>query len=234
MTTSPISSQPEEPEMLDRPGLPLAEAERSLRELDQVNRLTLGSLPLRRTLLPRLGRWSRPRLALDLGTGSGEVASDLARAAAKRGAPLKVVGLDLKLRNHLAGRRRGVEQLRVVADASALPFRDGAVEWSFSTLFFHHFDGEANRRILAEMVRVAAAGAAVVDLRHNRLAPALLGILFFLLRIGEVTRHDGRVSFGRSWSIPEVARLVSGQPVLELRRRFPFRFSLVLGSKRGP
>jgi hypothetical protein len=47
--------------MLDRPGLSLAEAERSLRELDQVNRLTLGSLPLRRTLLPRLGRWSRPR-----------------------------------------------------------------------------------------------------------------------------------------------------------------------------
>jgi ubiquinone/menaquinone biosynthesis C-methylase UbiE len=220
--------------MLDRPGLPLAEAERSLRELDQVNRLTLGSLPLRRTLLPRLGRWSRPRLALDLGTGSGEVASDLARAAAQRGAPLKVVGLDLKLRNHLAGRRRGIEQLRVVADAQALPFRDGAVEWSFSTLFFHHFDGASNRRILAEMMRVAAAGAAVVDLRRNRLAPALLDLLFFILRIGEVTRHDGRVSFGRSWSIPEVARMVSGQPLLELRRRFPFRFSLVLGSQRRP
>lgn len=230
----PTLNYDEEPELLDRPGLPVAEAERSLRELDQVNRWTLGSLPLCRTLLPRLGRWSQPRLVLDLGTGSGVVASDLARAAAKRGAPLKIVGLDLKLRNHLAGRWRGVEQLRVVADAQALPFRDGVFEWSFSTLFFHHFDAAANRRILAEMRRVAAAGAAVVDLRRNRLAPALLDALFFLLRTGEVTRHDGRVSFGRSWSVPEVARLVEGEPVLELRRRFPFRLSLVLGSQRRP
>jgi ubiquinone/menaquinone biosynthesis C-methylase UbiE len=145
---------------------------------------------------------------------------------------LKVVGLDLKLRNHLAGRRRGVEPLRVVADASVLPFRDGTFEWSFSTLFFHHFDAAANRRILAEMRRVAAAGVAVVDLRRNRLAPALLNLLFFLLRTGEVTRHDGRVSFARSWTLPEVASLVAGEPVLELRRRFPFRFSLVLSSQR--
>jgi ubiquinone/menaquinone biosynthesis C-methylase UbiE len=231
---SQISAPDEEPEMLDRPGLPVAEAERSLRELDQVNRWTLGSLPLSRTVLPRLGRWSRPRLALDLGTGSGEVAAGLARAAAKRGAPLKVVGLDLKLRNHLAGRRRGVAQLRVVADAEALPFRDGTFEWSFSTLFFHHFDGETNRRVLAEMRRVASAGAAVVDIRRNRIAPVLLDILFFFLRIGEVTRHDGRVSFRRSWSLREVRRLVAGLPVLEVRRRFPFRFSLVLRAGAPP
>jgi hypothetical protein len=43
-----------------------------------------------------------------------------------------------------------------------------------------------------------------------------------------VTRNDGRVSVRRAWTIPEVARLVDGEPVLELRRRFPFRFSLVL------
>lgn len=220
--------------MLDRPGLPVAEAERSLRELDQLNRWALGSLPLCRTVLPRLGRWSQPRRALDLGTGSGVVAADLARAAAKRGAPLRMVGLDLKLRNHLAGRRRGVEQLRVVADAEVLPFRDRTFEWSFSTLFFHHFDGEANRRVLAEMRRVSTTGTAVVDIRRNRLAPILLDLLFFLLRIGEVTRHDGRVSFRRSWTMQDVARLVAGLPVLELRRRFPFRFSLVLRGGTGP
>lgn len=226
-------SEETEPEMLDRPSLPFAEAERSLRELGRVNRLLLGSLPLRRTLLPRLGRWTQPRRALDLGTGTGEVADELARAAARRGAPLRIVGLDLKLRHLVVGRRLGVDQLRVVADATALPFRDGTFEWSFSTLFFHHFDGEANRRIAAEMRRVAAAGAAVVDLRRNRLGLRLLDLFFFLFRIGEVTRHDGRVSFRRSWSIAEVARLFADQPVLELRRRIPFRFSLVVRGGGG-
>lgn len=215
-------------EKLDEPSLSFEEAERSLRDLGWINRLLLGALPLKRTILPRLGRWSEPRRVLDLGTGTGAVAEDLARAAGRRGAPLKVVGLDLKLRHLVIGRRSGSDQLRVVADATALPFRDGAFEWSFSTLFFHHFEAEANLRVLAEMRRVSRAGAAVVDLRPSRLAPPLLLAFQRLLGASEVTRHDGQVSFENSWSIGDVNRLTAGLPVRELRRRFPFRWSLVL------
>ncbi|HEX3130792.1 MAG TPA: methyltransferase domain-containing protein [Thermoanaerobaculia bacterium] len=216
------------PEKLDEPSLPFEEAERSLGDLGRINRLLLGALPLKRALLPRLGRWSGPRRVLDLGTGGGEVAAELARAAAKRGAPLRVVGLDSKLRHLVIGRRSGSDQLRVVADATALPFRDGAFEWSFSTLFFHHFEADSNRRVLAEMRRVSRAGAVVVDLRPSRLALGLLLVFFRLIRASEVTRHDGQVSFERSWSLRDVARLVEGLPVRELRRRFPFRWSLVV------
>lgn len=216
------------PEKLDEPSLPFAEAERSLGDLGRINRLLLGALPLKRTLLPRLGRWSGPRRVLDLGTGTGEVAADLARAAARRGAPLKVVGVDLKLRHLVIGRRSGSDQLRIVADATTLPFRDGVFEWSFSTLFFHHFEADSNRRVLAEMRRVSRAGAVVVDLRPSRLAVRLLLIFFNLIGASEVTRHDGKVSFERSWSLADVARLTAGLPVRELRRRFPFRWSLVV------
>jgi SAM-dependent methyltransferase len=226
--------QEEEPELLDRPGLPFPEAQQSLLELGTVNRWSLSALPLCRTLLPRLGRWREPRLALDLGTGTGEVAATLARAAIRRGGPLRIVGMDAKLRHLVVGRELGTNQLRVVGDARALPFRDGAFAWSFSTLFFHHFDAGSNREIAAEMRRVSTAGAAIVDIRRNRLAPALLEILFFLLRIGYITRHDGRVSFGRAWKMEDVRRLFADQPVSELRRRFPFRFSVVLGGRASP
>lgn len=220
------------PEKLDEPSLPFAEAERSLSDLGRVNRLLLGALPLKRTLLPRLGRWQEPRRVLDLGTGAGEVAADLARAAKRQGAPLRVVGLDLKLRHLVIGRRLGSDQLRVVGDATNLPFRDGAVEWSFSTLFFHHFEAYANRRVLAEMRRVSRAGAVVVDLRPSRLATRLLLIFLRLTGASEVTRHDGRVSFERSWSLRDVARLTRGLPVRELKRRFPFRWSLIVAGGR--
>lgn len=222
----------DEPEMLDRPSLPYTETARSLRELDRVNRLFFGILPLKRTVLPRLGRWREPRLALDLGTGTGYVAAALARAAARRGAPLRIVGLDRKLRHLLVGRRGKIPQLRVVADAQALPFRQTAFEWSFSTLFFHHFDPQENLRILREMRRVSRAGAAVVDLRRSRLVgPRLLGIALRLLGTGEVTCHDGRVSLGRASRLDDVRRVAGALPVLELRRRFPVRFSLVLAGE---
>ena len=227
-------------ELLDQP-LAYDETERSLGELDRVNRWLLGDLPLRRTLLPLLPRArnpSAPPLLLDLGTGSGDVAAALVRAAARRGTPARVVGLDRKLSHLVIGRcsrRGGPPQLRVVGDAQALPFRDGAFAWSFSTLFFHHFDGEDNLRVLAEMRRVARGGAAVVDLRRSRLLWLLVVLLVPLLGAGRITRADGRLSARRAWTLREVAALVRGLPVAELRRRFPFRFSLILpGARRSP
>ncbi len=217
-----------EPELLDEPSLDAAERARALRELDRVNSAFAGALPLLCTLLPRLDRSPRPYRVLDLGTGSGRVAAALARAAARRGTALGVVGLDRQLGHLLTGRRAGVQQLRVAGEATALPFRDGAFEWSFSTLFLHHFGAADNRRILAEMRRVARRGAAVVDLRRSRVALWAVRLLLPLLGVGHVTRHDGRVSIARAWSLPEVAELARGLPVEELRRRIPFRFSLVV------
>jgi ubiquinone/menaquinone biosynthesis C-methylase UbiE len=216
-------------ELLDEGELSPAERERSLAELDRVNRVLAGAMPLVRTLLPRLVGSGIQRV-LDVGTGSGRVAETLARRAAGRGAALRVVGLDRQLGHLLLGRRAGVSQLRVVGDAAALPFHDEAFAWAFSTLFFHHFEEAGNRRILSEMRRVARCGVAVVDLRRSRLAAWSLRFILPLLRVGEVTRHDGRVSMARAWSLPEVAALVRGLPVEELRRRVPFRFSLVVRS----
>jgi SAM-dependent methyltransferase len=217
-----------EPEILDREDLDRATVEAALGELRRVNRWLLGHGPVRRALLARLLAGPAEQLLLDLGTGSGEVAAGLARRAAAAGRSVRVVGVDRKLAHLLAGDERRAPQLRVVADARRLPFRDGAVDWSLSTLFFHHFDAEGNRRVLAEMRRIARRGAAVVDLRQSALARRLAPLFIAALGVGPITRHDGRVSLTRAWPLPAVAALVADQPVTELRRRFPFRFSLVL------
>ena len=220
--------------MLDRDGLDPAVVEAALAELRRVNRWLLGHLPARRTLLPRLLAGPEEQVLLDVGTGSGEVAAGLARRAARAGRRVRVVGVDRKLGHLLAGGGGRAPQLRVVADARALPFGDGAVDWSLSTLFFHHFEADANRRIVAEMRRVARRAAVVVDLRRSPLARRVGPLLIAACGVGPITRHDGRVSLARAWPIAAVARLVADQPVEELRRRFPFRFSLVLGPATAP
>jgi SAM-dependent methyltransferase len=219
--------------MLDRDGLEAAVVETALGELRRVNRWLLGHGPVRRTLLPRLAAGPREQLVADVGTGSGEVAAGLARRAGEAGRRVRVVGVDRKLAHLLAGGARRPRQLRVVADARALPLRDGAVDWSLSTLFFHHFDAAGNRRVVAEMRRVARRGAVVVDLRRSAVARRVGPLLIAALGVGAITRHDGRLSLARAWSLPAVAALVEGQPVVELRRRFPFRFSLVLAGGSG-
>jgi SAM-dependent methyltransferase len=222
------------PELMDG-ALPYLEARRALADLDRVNRLLLGVGAARRTLARRLAAEAapeRPVTLLDLGTGSGFIAREVARAAGRMGCRVRVVGLDRRLAHLVVGRalagRDGDGQLRLAASADALPFRDGAFDWTVSNLLFHHFGGLSNQAILAEMRRCSRRGAAVVDLRRSRLAGWMIRGLFPLLGIGRVARHDGLLSIRQSWTLAEVRDLVAELPVEELRRRFPFRWSLVV------
>jgi SAM-dependent methyltransferase len=235
MTAATAAPPHREPERLDDAHLPYVLAERALRGLARVNRALFGHGALRRTLLPRLltgppgGR--RQRL-LDLGTGTGEGPARLAHRAAGGGVDLAVVGVDRKLTHLAVGRRHGHRQARVVAAADALPFRAGAFDWAVSSLFFHHFDAADNRRVAGEMRRVART-VAIVDLRRHPLARLLARALIPLLGVCPITRHDGVVSADRAWPLAAVRRFAAGLGAEELRRRFPFRFSLVVRGEDG-
>jgi ubiquinone/menaquinone biosynthesis C-methylase UbiE len=221
------------PELMDG-ALPYPEAHRALSDLDRVNRLLFGVAAARRALAPRLlasAAAGRPATLLDLGTGSGRLIRSVARAAERGGFRVWVVGLDRRLAHLVVGRSLAggeADHRHVAASVEALPFRDGAFDWTVSNLVFHHFGGLTNRAVLEEMRRCARRGAAVVDLRRSRLAVWLVRGLFPLLGIGRIARHDGVLSLRQSWSLREVRELVADLPVEELRRRFPFRWSLVV------
>jgi SAM-dependent methyltransferase len=220
-----------EPERLDR-GVPPAEAEEALRGLERVYRvLLLGGRDLRRLVLEAVAASSR-RWCLDLGAGGGHVATDLERDAGRDGRAVRVVGVDSKLSHLLAGRRFGSPQHPVVADAAALPIRDGALACAFSHLFFHHFDVAGNRRVLDEMRRVAER-AVIVDLRRSPILAALVRPGLRLLGLSDVAYEDGVVSVARSYDLAAISAVVDGMPVLRLERRVPFRWALVLRGDGG-
>lgn len=215
-------------EIMDRPDLPLADTERALADLERVNRWLFGLRPVLRALGPRLAAGPRRQTLVDLGTGSGQVAEALRRRAARHGTEVTVIGVDRKLSHLVFARARGARQQQVVACVKRLPLRDAAVDWSLSTLLLHHFDPSDGRAHLAEMARVAHRGAAIVDLRRALPARMLIRLALPLLGIARVARHDGRVSTDTAWTLDQVRRLARGFSVAELRRRFPFRFSLLV------
>src|SRR5687768_13485912 len=128
-------------ELLDEHDAPTADMERSLRDLRRINKY-LGGIAIYRRLLRRF----TPRSVLDLGTGTSD---DL---EAVPHVPLRI-GLDFKI-DHLLYMRNGSRVLRVVGDATRLPFRDGAVDVVTSAPFFHHFSPDGNVTIPEEPIRV--------------------------------------------------------------------------------
>ena len=236
-TPTPIRDLGHDPvELLDRSALPLDETHRSLLDLRRLHRWLLGHGPLLRVLRSRLLAGPRRQRLLDLGTGTGDGPADLAASASRRGVALAVFGVDRKLSHLVLGRRLGVPQLRVVASATELPFRDSAFDWTVASLLFHHFEPSGKRRLLAEMRRTSRLGAVIVDLRRSPWTWWLIRLILPVLGTSAVTRHDGLLSAERASTVPEIAELTSAEPVVELRHRFPCRYSLVVrgGSIDGP
>jgi len=109
---------------------------------DLVNRvITLGQIGRWRERVAREVGRHEPRLALDLGTGTGDLALAIAR---RTGRESHVLGFDLSpemLRRAQAKARRQGLQGRisfVLADATALPLRDGAADCLVNAFFLRH------------------------------------------------------------------------------------------------
>lgn len=215
------------PELMDDPGLPLGQAERALADLGRVHRW-IGNAALWRQLAPVLLRGGRCQRLLDVGTGNGNVALEAAARAEHLGIRLRVIGVDRKLAHLILGRCSHTGLRAVVAEARDLPFADGAVDVAISSYFQHHFDQAGGSRVLAEMRRVASRAAVVSDIRRSTLGGILGRVVLGLLRLGPVAAYDGRVSLDQSWTEREVRRTVPAQAIVELRRRWPFRWTLEL------
>lgn len=203
----------DQPELLDEHDAPRADMERSLRDLQRINRY-LGGQSIYRRLLRRVGT---VRSVLDLGAGTADNIAAI-------DAPVRIA-LDFKIDHLLYGNGA----LRVVGDASALPFRANAVDAVTSAHFFHHFTPDENAAILQDALRVAKKAVVVNDTRRHY-APLLFVHLLGALRlVGRITRFDAPASVLRAYTRGE-ARAVAARTNarVEAINVWPFRFGLIL------
>ena len=226
-------AEPDE-ELLDRDDLPLEERRRALDDLARVNLLLFGRRALRREMLPRILALGEDRqMMLDVAAGAGDATAALRRAARTRGVELVVVSADRKLSHLLHGRRRGFVKLAVVAEAELSPFRQPAVDWVVSSLFFHHLEPAERVATLADQRRTAKRAAVAVDLRRSLWALWAFRALGRLIGLGSVALGDGVVSLRRTWTVAEwrrFARAAEGR----LRLRFPARVTVVAEAEEAP
>ena len=223
------------PELLDRADQDPAELAASLRQVAQVNRLLGGARALRLHLHSLLGT---PARILDVGTGNGETAGDLAAWAAARGPQWHVTGLDLHevvvgVARLEAPRLQHAPHL-VRGDALQLPFRDRTFDAVCCTLTLHHFRDDEAASLVAEMARVASGVVLVTDLERHGLNYASARVLSWTLwRGNRLTRNDGPLSVLRSFTADELTEIGvrCGLEGLRVRRHFPWR--LVMEGRPG-
>jgi SAM-dependent methyltransferase len=218
-------------ERLDDPSLPADEMRRNLEDLGAIGRRWGATRDLARYVAGRSRALALRRVrVVDVGAGSGEGASGLRRELTRTGLAAEVLALDLRWRHLAAGRLIGSERPPAVsADGFRMPFPDGAFDFAVSTLFLHHFSPDENRRLLAEVGRVARHGFAMLDVRRHRVPELFLALVGPAIFRARITTEDGVASVRQAYTPSEaldVARAVD--PRSTLRRIFPFRI-LVAG-----
>jgi ubiquinone/menaquinone biosynthesis C-methylase UbiE len=182
-------------------------------------------------LLKAAAPGSRLRL-LDVGAGSGDLATYLRRRAARRGVALLPVIIE---RHPVAARMcRGAGLITAVGDGGQLPLGDGSVDLVLASQLLHHLERRAAVTLLRELRRVCRVGLVVSDLRRHPVAALGIWLASYPLRLHPVTRRDGVTSVRRGFTGDELGRIMREAGLAaEVHRRPGYRLVAVWKSGAG-
>ncbi len=228
------------PEILDSDACSPAEVQLSMRDIGRVNRWFGGVATTRRMVeLAAAAAGAKHLSLLEVAAGSGEVPEIVRSRLAQRGITLDVTLLD-RARSHLPSfsrKNRSVGIHSVVADAFALPFRDGAFDLVSCCLFAHHLDAQQLAQFVQEGLRVSRQALLINDLIRHPLHLALAFAGFPLMR-SRIAWLDGLTSVRRAY-VPDEIRCVlasalsaNGGAQVEILRNYLFRMGVIVW--KGP
>ena len=220
-------------EFLDTPGQDPHELSQLLLDIRRANhryggrRLVLRYLE---ALLPQISR--RPIALLDVATGGADIPAAVVAWAEAHAIQVRVVGIDLSpeiltIARDAIAPSRAITLVR--ADALRLPFADGAFDVVICGLALHHFTLPNGAAVLREIDRVAREAFVVHDIVRSWPAYAGAWLDTRLFARSRLARHDGPVSVLRSFTLPELHRMVrlAAIPRVELHTLPMFRVALV-------
>jgi len=202
----------DEPELLDDPHLDPAVRVRLIEHLDALNTLVGGYRAFLREMEPLLAA-DRPTRILDLASGHGGFALEVARMATRRGLAVEVTATDLRAEYLAIGeataRREGLDVRFAVQDALDLSnLAPGAHDLIVCTQSLHHFPPSMTARMFREAARHAGRGVVFIDICRSVMHASLLRALGVLRYRDPGLAHDAWVSFRRAYT-PEELGLIT-------------------------
>lgn len=234
-----FATRSHEREFLDDLTFDDASLERAFGELEKLNawlgghRTTVEGLHLGLSRLQPLDE--APIRVVDAGCGSGDGLRALARWARRRSLPLELIGVDgnprvLELARRLSAQFPELTYRRIDVFSDAfLALRPRVV---VASLFCHHFDTTTVERWLARLMEHSRVAVVINDLQRHWAAAYAFEGLCRLLRLSDITAHDGSVSVRRGFREHELRELFEAVAPgrYTLRWRWAFRYQGVVWS----
>lgn len=216
-------------ELMDADDLPPETYAAVVRDLAQVNTLTLARRPTLRfldTVARRHGPSSGQIRILDVGFGDGDMLRAIAQWGKRRALDVALVGIDLNPRSAMAATARTPADVGI--DYRTGDYADLADEtWDVvvSSLVAHHMTRDQLVAFLRFMETNARTGWFVNDLMRHGVAYFGYPLLARIMRWHPIVRHDGQLSITRSYRPSEWPPILAAAQIdgATVARTFPFR-----------
>jgi SAM-dependent methyltransferase len=179
-------------------------------------------------------RWSAELSILDVGTGTGQLASALRDWLAEKHIAGRMYVLDRQFSHLHHGDPIGFGLQPVVADVLAPPFADDSFDVVTCSLFLHHFSGERALRLLETMSDLARTAVLISDLERGRLAYWFVRILSLFAK-SRLTKHDAKISVQQAYTASELQDLARRAELdnFEVLHLGAYRLGLVIWKDGG-
>jgi 2-polyprenyl-3-methyl-5-hydroxy-6-metoxy-1,4-benzoquinol methylase len=196
-------------ELMDAPDCDARRLQNTYRQFAVINRALSGWRRLYvRELRPSLAGNPAPATLLDIGSGGGDLAYQLARWANRDGLPLRITGIDPDPRAAAYARGRppipGVEFRQ--AHSADLVMEGRRFDFVISNHVLHHLSAAELQQLLADSAALSTRQVLHNDLRRSPAAYALFSAAALPFP-GSYIRADGLTSIRRSYTPPELAAL---------------------------
>lgn len=220
-----------DPELMDGEDVTQDEFAACMRDLAQVNTLTLARLPTL-AFIDRIWRTvprNRAVTIVDVGFGAGDMLRAIARLAKRRRRPVKLIGFDINPRSKAVAESLTPPDMPVeyrTGDALEIPAEE-AVDLIISSLVTHHMRDEEVIRFLGWMEARARLGWLVNDLHRHPFPYYGFSALAALMPWHPFVRHDGPLSIARAFRRDDWLALLNAaglDRVARVRWCFPFRY----------
>lgn len=194
---------------MDDPSLGGPELEETVDHVERVNKLTFGSQASLRGIASLVPASARELSVMDVGTGNGGLARDIARWAHRNGVDVQVDGIDINqsmidYANRCSAAHDAVDF--ELLDLFDVP-EDSRYDIVHASNMLHHLDDEMAVDALRAMSRIARMGVVVADLHRHPIAWLAMKSTIRLLSGNRLVRNDAPLSVARAFTRDELDQL---------------------------
>jgi ubiquinone/menaquinone biosynthesis C-methylase UbiE len=227
---------PNEPELMDRPGVNKEWLREELQTLEKLNRFGGHQLMLR-YIGHLLGSRKIDELSiLDLATGAADVPRAIVEWGRQTGTRITITAVDGNeevLRSAREWCQNWPEIHLEHYDLLEIPYRAASFDLVLCSLALHHFRIEDAIKILRRMSEIARLGYVVNDLQRNWLAIWTAELIARIVVRSPIVKNDGPQSFRAAFTVREMRSMAEEAGMKNSRvRRHQGIYRMVLSGRK--